>query len=89
MPDYCGQGNRDTAFGQLRLLASVLESPPLLIVCDLLRFHVCTKMDQIGLDPVSWTHPEWRIRCPRWQLQTGRVGHGDRSATWNSQVTRP
>ena len=50
MPDYCGQGNRDTAFGQLRLLVSVLESPPLLIVCVLLRFHVYAKMDQIGLD---------------------------------------
>ena len=26
-------------------------------------------MQVTGLDPVSWTHSERRIRCPQWQRQ--------------------
>ena len=25
-----------------------------------------------GLDPISWTHSERRIRCPRWQTERRR-----------------
>ena len=30
----------------------------------------------LGLDPVSWTLSERRIRCPRWQTPGRRDGHG-------------
>ena len=39
-----------------------------------------------GLDPVSWIHSERRIRCPRWQLQTGRVECGDSSRMSSRQA---
>ena len=37
---------------------------------------VLRAMRRRGLDPVSWTHSERRVRCPRWRRQTVRDERG-------------
>ena len=41
-----------------------------------------------GLDPVSWTFSERRIRCPRWQAQARYGGRGDVSRRVSSHRFR-
>ena len=51
--EYKGpHANLDAAFQQLRQYALALENPPLLIVCDLQRFRICTNWT----NSVSETH---------------------------------
>ena len=59
--EYKGKrADLDAAFGQLRLYALALENPPLLIVCDMLRFRIRTnwtncvsKTYEFGLDDLA------------------------------------
>ena len=39
------------------------------------KWHCQYHVVFIGLDPISWTLSERRIRCPRWQTQRSRDGH--------------
>ena len=79
--EYKGpHANLDAAFTQLRQYALALENPPLLIVSDMLRFRIHTKLDQ-------QRQPDIRVRAGRpgrrgraRQAEVGALGPGTPAA---------